>query len=996
MGDGSNREKEIFEHALDLTSAEERQRYLESACGDDTVLLARVEALLRADAAGEEFLPEQPKETARIISEKAGDKIGRYKLLQQIGEGGCGVVYMAEQSEPVRRRVALKIIKLGMDTKNVIARFEAERQALALMDHPNIAKIFDAGATETGRPYFVMELVRGVRITDYCDENSLSTEERLKLFTQVCQAIQHAHQKGVIHRDIKPSNILVTVNDALPVPKIIDFGIAKATNQQPLTDKTLFTAFEQFIGTPAYMSPEQAVMTSLDIDTRTDIYSLGVLLYELLTSKTPFDANELLKAGLDEIRRTIREQEPPKPSTRLSTLDGASLTTTARHRHTEPPKLINLIRGDLDWIVMKCLEKDRTRRYETANGLAMDIERHLKCEPVLARPPSHLYEFQKTVRRHKFGFAAATALIMVLALGAFVSTWEAVRATRAEGEQIGLRQQADEARVRAEGAERETKQQLYNALLEQARATVKSGELGQRVRALDALRRAAAISNAVELRREVVAALALPDLRFERELLAGSDFTLILLDPSFERMALCRGRGPVEIRSVSDHRLLISLPASTNLMAYLGKWSANGHFLAIKRDYDPVGRRADVEIWEVATAQRILLFRDVPWGRVAFHPHLPQVIVISHDGSAAVWNLEDGNLMTRFTLPAVPFDLQYSPDGKRFALRYVRDDPRPTTIPIGVVSVHDSAEGAVLVSQAIPPGLHWLDWHPSGRWIGVGGEDGSVNLIDSQTGESRTLGRHRAQANTIAFSPDGRYLITGGWERELICWDLQAMRRAFTIALGSYQLAFRADGRQCVVVTRPDLRVQLHAFERPTTHREFAEELGGGIQHGAFSRDGRWLAASGEKCAGVWDLAGGGPAALNDAAYGAHFFFTPDTQELFGSRSRGNASDCFRWRLTSAVPQSGTGGSPRLDALPLRRREDFTSLCLSSNAVVMTCSKGSQILAPEEMETGSDRWVPTSPGLNGVSPEGRWLAIYGSFHRHFIFTACPDWNTLPN
>src|ERR1700757_4955339 len=299
-------------------------------------------------------------------AERAVAHIGPYHILDTLGEGGMGTVWLAEQREPVQRRVALKVIKAGMDSRQVIARFEAERQALALMDHPNIARVFDAGATASGRLYFVMELVRGVKITEHCDQHSLTTEDRLELFVQVCQAVQHAHQRGIIHRDIKPSNILVTQSlEGVATPMVIDFGVAKATTDQPLTDKTVFTAFEMLIGTPAYMSPEQAALSSVDVDTRTDIYSLGGLLYELLTSSTPFETEELLKAGLDEIRRVIREEKPPRPSTRLTKLPGAHLTTVAQHRQSEPPRLIHTIRGDLDWIAMKALEKDRTRRYET-------------------------------------------------------------------------------------------------------------------------------------------------------------------------------------------------------------------------------------------------------------------------------------------------------------------------------------------------------------------------------------------------------------------------------------------------------------------------------------------------------------------------------------------------------------------------------------------------------------------------------------------------------
>jgi eukaryotic-like serine/threonine-protein kinase len=454
---------ELFNEAKAKRAGAEREAFLSEACGSESHLKEQVLSLLRAEAdeGDSDFLKRTPliRSTA-LITEKPGDKIGRYKLLQQLGEGGCGVVYMAEQEEPVRRRVALKVIKLGMDTKSVIARFEAERQALALMDHPNIAKVFDAGATETGRPFFVMELVRGIKITDYCDQNNLATEQRLELFTQVCHAVQHAHQKGIIHRDLKPSNILVTLHDGVPVPKVIDFGVAKATSDQRLTDKTVFTAFEQFIGTPAYMSPEQAEMSGLDIDTRSDIYSLGVLLYELLTGRTPLDADELLRSGMSEMRRKIRETEPPRPSTRLSTMHAADVTAIAKHRQADAPRLVHLVRGDLDWIVMKCLEKDRARRYETANGLATDIKRYLSNEPIAARPPSGVYRLQKMVRRNKAAFTTAAAIGVMMIVGVVVSTWQAVRATRAKTTAVLEKRRADEQAAIATSITRYLQQML--------------------------------------------------------------------------------------------------------------------------------------------------------------------------------------------------------------------------------------------------------------------------------------------------------------------------------------------------------------------------------------------------------------------------------------------------------------------------------------------------------------------------------------------------------
>jgi len=417
-------EEAIFHVAREISKPEARAAYLDQVCAGDQALRERVEALLAVHEKEQEFLKSSPEVEAtgeyRLLTERPGDQIGRYKLLQQIGEGGFGVVYMAEQARPVRRKVALKVIKPGMDTKAVVARFEAERQALAMMDHENIARVLDGGATDSGRPYFVMELVKGVPITEYCDQNHLPTDERLKLFISVCQAVQHAHQKGIIHRDLKPSNILVTLHDGQPVVKVIDFGIAKAINQR-LTERTLFTAYGQMVGTPQYMSPEQAEMTGLDIDTRSDIYSLGVLLYELLTGTTPLEADQLRQAGYAEMQRLIKEQEPPKPSTRLSS-SGDKLTIIAKHRSMSPEQLQRALRGELDWIVMKALEKERGRRYETPSSFAADVERFLDDQPVEACPPSSSYRFRKFVRRNRSLVAAVSAITAALLLGLMGTT----------------------------------------------------------------------------------------------------------------------------------------------------------------------------------------------------------------------------------------------------------------------------------------------------------------------------------------------------------------------------------------------------------------------------------------------------------------------------------------------------------------------------------------------------------------------------------------------
>jgi serine/threonine-protein kinase len=430
----------IFWDAAQIASADERDAYLARTCAEDAELRRRVEQLLHARALAGSFLEGPPAHLAstaeyRPVREGPGTMIGPYKLLEQIGEGGFGVVFMAEQTEPVRRKVALKILKPGMDGRQVIARFEAERQALALMDHPNIARIFDAGEADSGRPYFVMELVKGIPITDYCDRNSLAVSERLELFVAACQAVQHAHQRGIIHRDIKPSNVLVTLHDGTPVAKVIDFGIAKALGQR-LTDKTLVTGFTQMVGTPLYMSPEQAALSGLDVDTRCDVYALGVLLYELLTGTPPFDEEPLRGVGFDEVRRIIREEEPARPSARVSTL-GQAATLISASRRSDPERLGQLFRGELDWIVMKALEKDRNRRYDTVADLAADVRRHLRHEPVQACPPSALYRLRTFARKNRTRLGIAGVLLLSLLVAGGGAAW-AMRDRAARAAAVGL------------------------------------------------------------------------------------------------------------------------------------------------------------------------------------------------------------------------------------------------------------------------------------------------------------------------------------------------------------------------------------------------------------------------------------------------------------------------------------------------------------------------------------------------------------------------------
>jgi serine/threonine protein kinase/WD40 repeat protein/tetratricopeptide (TPR) repeat protein len=958
----------IFWDAAHLASAGERDAYLADACGGDGELRRRVEQLLEARARAESFLELPAPALAVTAAEPAGEgpgaAVGPYQLVERLGQGGMGTVWLARQDEPVKRLVALKLIKAGLDSGQVVARFEAERQALALMDHPNIARVLDGGADVAGRPYFVMELVRGVPITRYCDEQRLPPRERLRLFADVCAAVQHAHQKGVIHRDIKPSNVLVALYDGRPAVKVIDFGVAKAT-EQPLTERTLVTGLGALVGTLEYMSPEQAELNTQDVDTRSDVYSLGVLLYELLTGSTPLGRRRGKEGGLLEALRIIREEETPRPSARLSTAEDLPRITACRG--VGPGRLSGLLKGELDWIALKALEKDRNRRYESASAFAADVQRYLSDEPVLACPPTLGYRLRKAVRRHRSAVLVVSLVVLALVGGLIGTTWGLLRATDAEAD---ARNEADQKQTALAAAQDSWRLSLY----EQARARRFSRQMGQRLDSLEALARAAQLRPDERLRDEAVAAMALPDVR------PGPTWHGLpqghqgwAFDANYRRYARASDKGVITIRSLPDDRevrSIVSVPAKTGALLL----SPDGRYLA-RLEGDSA-----LKVWRVDDG-KVVRREELPpkarrwaYSGWAFSPDSRQLVVgLQVQTVQQSWLLRidvaTGRELNRWLLPQrmQPQSLAFHPDNRQLAVGYYSVSSS--------IAVYDATTGRLVAD--LGAGISDLlvaAWHPDGERLAVAGSE-RIQIWHVPTGRRlATLEGHVQQVTSLTFHPDGSLLASYSWDAVLRLWEPATGRQLLQAPLAVVP-RFSSDGRWLGIALQGE-QAQLLEVTPTREYRTLVSGLGAG--QGGYnldsdiSPDGRLLALNMEDAVRLLHLPSGRELAVLSPG---RPLFQPDGRELLIATT---LEGLHRWPIRAGAAANELRLGPlRTVVLPdlttrAERSQDGRTLAVISE----TGGTGALV----DLATDSARgpgFVHWTAGFVALSRDGRWLASSG-------------------